>query len=81
MLTPKFIISISLGSAAKISRENRPNAHSYLVKCNIIGPKNMGFFPDSQFTKRLFQYYVSVTKRSQRLNVASIDNTDGLLSS
>ena len=41
----------------------------------------MGFFPDSQFIKRLFQYYVSVTKISQRLNVASIDNTDGLLSS
>ena len=39
----------------------------------------MRFFPDSWFIKRLFRYDVSVTQRSQKLNVVSIGNTDGLL--
>ena len=81
MSTPKFFSSISLGSAAKSSRANQPNAPLSLVKCNIIGSTNMGFFPDSRFIKCLFWYDVSVTQRSQRLNVVSIGNTNRLLSS
>ena len=79
MSTPMFFSSISLGSAAKSSRANQSNAPSSLVKRNIIGSTNMGFFPDSPFIKRLFRYDVSVIQRSQRLNVVSIGNTDGLL--
>ena len=81
MSTPNFFSLISLGSAAKSSRANRLTAPSSLVKCNIIGPTNMVFLPDSRFIKRLFRYDVSVTQRSQKLNVVSIGNTDGLLSS
>ena len=81
MSTPMFFSSVSLGSADKSSRVNRPNAPSSLVKWNIIGPTKLGFFPDSWFIKRLFRYDVSVIQRSQRLNVVSIGNTDGLLPS
>ena len=81
MSTPMFFSSVSLGSADKSSRVNRPNAPSSLVKWNIIGPTKLGFFPDSWFIKRLFRYDVSVIQRSQRLNVVSIGNTDGLLTS
>ena len=41
----------------------------------------MRFFSDSRFMKRLFPYDVPVIVRLQRFNVASIGNTDGLLSS
>ena len=41
----------------------------------------MGFFPDSRFIKRLFWYDVPVIQRTQRLNVVSIGNRDGLLPS
>ena len=41
----------------------------------------MRFFSDSRFIKRLFWYDVSVIQKSQRLNLVSIGNTDGLLSS
>ena len=75
MTTPKFFSSISLGSAVKSSRANRPNASLPLVKCNINEPTNIGFFPDSRFMKRLFRYDVSVIQRSQKLNVVSIGNT------
>ena len=81
MSTPMFLSSISLRSAAKSSRANRPNAPSSLIKWNIIGPTNMRFFPDSRFIKRLFRYDVSVIQRLQRLNVVSIGNTNGLLPS
>ena len=81
MSAPKFFSSISLRLVAKGSRVNRPSSTSSLVKCNILGAKNMEFFPDSRFIKRLFRYDVSVTQRSQRLNVVSIGNIDGLLSS
>ena len=81
MSTPMFFSSISLRSATKSSRTNRPSAPSSLVKLNIIGPTNMGFFPDSRFIKRLFWYDVPVIQRTQRLNVVSIGNRDGLLPS
>ena len=81
MSTPIFFSSISLGSSAKSSIANGPNAPSSLVKWNIIGSANMGFFPDSRFIKRLFRYDVSVIQRPQRLNVLSAGNTDGLLPS
>ena len=41
----------------------------------------MIFFSDSRFIERLCRYDVSAILRLQRLNVVSIGNTDGLLSS
>ena len=82
MSNPIFFSSISLGSAARSSRANRQNALSSLVKWNIIGPTKMELIQIHDLSNLCFgmMCYRHI-QRSQRLNVVSIGNTDGLLSS